>query len=307
MAQVGVIVARFQVASLTAAHIELLSTVGRASNRVIVFLGVTAVGQPTKNDPLDYETRRLMILEQFPNYSIVPIVDEKSYTGWDNKLDALIASHTQFDKVTLYGGRDSFLKSYKGKYPTRTLTLDTPLNVSGTNNRAITASNTRASEDFRAGVIYAILNSYTKVLPTVDIALFDRAYDAIDPRVLLGKRTTEAKWRFVGGHAEVEGSLEENAIREAQEEAHVTPYDLKYAGSTPINDWRYTGTPEAIKTTLFVGRVPDEEQEAATQFDDYDDIGEVKWHNFWDLTISDFEGEHQKLFLLVKGFVVEQR
>lgn len=303
MANVGVIVGRFQVAALTDAHLELLHRVGFLSDRVLVFIGVTAVGQPTKHDPLDYETRRLMILEKFPHYSIAPIVDMKLYDAWDAKLDSLINANVQFDSVTLYGGRDSFLKTYGGKHKSEVLTLQAYDSISGSLQRLEIAKNPKASEAFRAGVIYATLNSYTKVLQCVDIALADRKYSDPKMNLLLGKRTTEAKWRFVGGHAEVEGSLEENAEREAEEEAHVNPYNLKYVGSTVISDWRYVGTPESIKTAMFIGYVPEDQQKSATEHDDYDDIGEVKWFPFAKLTADDFEVEHAKLFKLLSEYI----
>ena len=71
---VGVIVGRFQVPSLHEAHRELIQSVVNKHPRTIIFLGVSPV--PTsRNNPLDFETRRRMIQDEFPEVEILYIKD----------------------------------------------------------------------------------------------------------------------------------------------------------------------------------------------------------------------------------------
>ncbi len=46
----------------------------------------------------------------------------------------------------------------------------------------------------------------------------------------------------------------EDAKREVQEEAGVEVGNITYLGSTLINDWRYRGEIDKIKTALFVAK-----------------------------------------------------
>ena len=62
---IGVIVARFQVASLHEGHKELIDTVLTNHPKVMIFLGLSQV-KGSINDPLDYQPRKQMILETFP-------------------------------------------------------------------------------------------------------------------------------------------------------------------------------------------------------------------------------------------------
>lgn len=293
----AVVVGRFQVAELSEAHKELLSEVGRLhDDRVIVFIGISAIGQPTKNNPLDYETRRRMVQAHFPTYSIAPIVDQKTDELWSTKLDEAIRAQVQFGKVFLYGGRDSFAPHYKGQYEVKTIDFKSSITISGTAIRQTISDHVLETADFRAGVIYALENSYTRIMPTVDIAIMAEALDTTVNKevqfVLLGKRGFEQGYRFIGGHAEIQGSLEENAIREAQEEARITPYNLTYVGSKTVDDWRYKGTPEKIKTTFFIGWLKNEDKHLACAGDDID---EVKWFSLRDLPNINVEIEHHFL------------
>ena len=64
-ADVGVLVGRFQVPNLHPGHIELIQSVCEAHSKVLIFLGL-APTKATRNNPLDFESRKHMILEKFP-------------------------------------------------------------------------------------------------------------------------------------------------------------------------------------------------------------------------------------------------
>lgn len=269
MINYGVIVGRFQVDSLHAGHLELFRQVSEKHDRVIVFVGVPRT-IPTQRNPLDFETRKKMIQADYPDFTILPLRDEKTDQFWSDKLDDAIASVTNFTgRVTLYGGRDSFVPHYYGIHAVTTLEIPSP--TSGTAIRARITNRVMQSPDFRAGVIYSASNRFPLVIPTVDIAiLHDDGEGRI--RVLLGKKPGEEQYRFVGGFVEANKTLEDNARREAYEETKLDVSSLEYVGSFPVNDWRYAQDKDAkIITTLFIGWSMTRHAIAS------DDIKEVRW------------------------------
>lgn len=267
-ADVGIIVGRFQVPELHRAHCDLIQTVLDRHSKVVIFLGVSPC-KTTANNPLDFETRKQMILKVFPTVNVLYIRDVGSDGVWSANLDNSIKDVIGPNQsAILYGGRTSFIPYYKGKY--LTCELEPDVYVSGSEIRKVVRNNTKDSVDFRAGVIWATENQYAAVHPTVDIAIYDKK----NRKVLLARKPHESLYRFVGGFADVNSSsYEEDAVREVYEETglKLCKSDLLYIGSTLVDDWRYRSERNKIKTLLYVGfykggvPVPD------------DDIAEVKW------------------------------
>jgi bifunctional NMN adenylyltransferase/nudix hydrolase len=285
---VGIIVGRFQVPSLHEAHTELIRRVWEKHDRVIIFLGVAPVWV-TRNNPLDFEARKQMILREFPELTVLYIKDTVSDNDWSTALDRQIADVVgPNQKVLLYGGRDSFLNRYTGKYATEELEPETYINVSGTEIRRQVSNKVKASPDFRAGVIWAAANQYTKVYPTVDVAVYDEK-----GRWLLARKPYETKFRFIGGFADSTSSCYENdARREVAEEAGVEVDGITYVGSSLIDDWRYRNEADKIKTILFKAKYIFGRPTAA------DDVCEVRWfetRDLWDAVVD----EHRPLVELL--------
>jgi bifunctional NMN adenylyltransferase/nudix hydrolase len=94
-----------------------------------------------------------------------------------------------------------------------------------------------------------LYNQYTKVYPTVDIACFRNN----KKEILLGKKATNNKWRFIGGFADPEDvSYETAAKRELIEECgEMEIGEVTYETSAKINDWRYRNEADKIITLLF--------------------------------------------------------
>ncbi len=90
----------------------------------------------------------------------------------------------------------------------------------------------------------------------------------------------------------MQGSYEENALREAHEEAGITPENLTYVGSQTVDDWRYRSTSEKIKTAFFIGWINSEDNHLAKAGDDID---EVKWISLNYLPNAHIEEEHEFL------------
>jgi bifunctional NMN adenylyltransferase/nudix hydrolase len=300
-ANVGCVVARFQVPYLTEVHKELVDTVLSKHAKVLIFLGISAIkGNP--NDPLEFQPRKQMLLEQYPshqypNLHIAYIKDNRSDEEWSKNLDILIRDQLSVnDKVVLYGSRDSFLPHYKGTF--QTVELEQTRDVSGTELRAQVAQAPQSDPKFRMGVIWLANQSYPTVYSTVDVLVFDPK----ERRVLLGRKPNEKFYRIVGGFADVEDdSFEQSAARELYEETKLTVgvNTLAYLGSKKINDWRYRNNPKAkIITHLYVAPYSMGSAKAS------DDIAEVRWMKYDgfnpELVLVE---EHQPLWPMVKKFI----
>jgi bifunctional NMN adenylyltransferase/nudix hydrolase len=287
----GVVVGRFQVHELHDAHMELFRQVRNRHQRVIVMLGCAPTG-PTKYNPLDFETRRRMVQAKFPDFTVVPIMDKKTDEEWSKELDARISDIVQVGEVTLYGGRDSFVPHYSGKWKPKELDIEIP-DLSGQQIRDKLTNTILESSDFRAGWICALQNMFPKVVTTVDVAILYNTGTAFTS-VLLGKKKGEKLWRFIGGHADPKGSFEDDAKREAFEETGLDIQSVEYLGSFLVDDWRYTKGTDKIKTIFFKGYTTSQAAKAN------DDISEVKWFDLLSLNGLQLEKEHRPLLGLLQ-------
>jgi bifunctional NMN adenylyltransferase/nudix hydrolase len=274
---VGVLVGRFQVPELHDAHRDLINTVLRKHDKVIIILGSSPLWA-TKTNPLDFQARRQMIRETFPDADIevLYIKDVHNDDMWSKQLDG------PGQTAVLYGSRDSFLNHYTGTLPSAE--LESTVFVSGTEVRKdVARSKARNSSDFRAGIIWATQNRFPTSFPTVDVAVLNN--DAT--KVLLAKKPNETKYRFIGGFADPKrsNSFEEDAIREVQEEAGIKVSGLEYLGSAKIDDWRYRGEDDKIKTLFFVA------MHASGTPEPDDDIAELKWFSLQELEELAWEEE----------------
>lgn len=270
---VGVIVGRFQVPSLHSEHKKLFDRVISMNHKVIVFLGIP-IFKTTDSNPLNFEMRRDMILEDYPNITILGIQDvpggREEDIKWSRNLDNKIEEILMPDqKVILYGGRDSFIKGYHGKF--RTEILEPERYVSGSEIRQHVKNAVLSPLHFRAGVIWATQNQYPSVLPTVDCLIYNLKYD----KILLGRKENESKWRFIGGFSDINSlSYEEDIQREVLEETSIELdiKSFKYLGSLKVNDPRVYSNKYKIKTIIFETSADD-----SLNFVGDDDITEVKW------------------------------
>lgn len=277
---IGVIVGRFQLASLHEAHRDLIQTVLDKHPKVLLLLGLSPL-RGTINDPLDFQPRKQMILEEFPpsrypNLTIGYIKDQHDDAIWSEKLDATIKDQVgPSDTVVLYGSRDSFLPYYQGKFDCRELQSERV--ISGSEIRAQIAAAPQSAPLFRAGAIWATHQRFPTVYSTVDIAVINTRDLGNGPEntILMARKPTESQYRFVGGFVDIKDeSIEHAALRELYEETGLTVglQGLKYVGTARVDDWRYRKNPaEKIMTHLFVGQYSHGSPTAS------DDISEVRW------------------------------
>lgn len=293
---VGVIVGRFQVPHLHEVHEELINLVTSNHARTVIFLGLAAC-KGTKNNPLDFEARKQMILAKFPEVTVMPLRDTRSDEVWSRNLDTslrdLLNPH---DTATLYGGRDSFISHYNGKFQTQELESDRV--ISGSEIRSELSKRTKGTADFRYGAIWGAYNRYPTAYTTVDIAIFNEDYT----KILLARKPDEKEYRLVGGFSTPESkSFEDDARREVHEEAQIEIGDLVYLGSYHINDWRYRSEVDKIKTILFATKYVFGNPSGA------DDIAEVEWTEIGDKTTLPIVTEHVELVKRACEYAAEQR
>lgn len=287
---VGVIVGRFQVNELHEAHLDLIQGVCNEHQKVIIFLGLSPV-LVTQNNPLDFESRKQMVLDEFPNVIVMYIKDNPSDEQWSKELDEKISDLIGPNQsVVLYGSRDSFISHYSGKFKTQELLQE--VYVSGSEIRKNISKKVKNTSEFRSGVIWGAYNRYPTCYPTVDIAIFNDDYT----KILLGRKPKETLYRFVGGFADPRSeSYEADARREVMEETHVEVSDPEYIGSMLVNDWRYRHEVDKIKTMFFKCKVIFGRPEPG------DDIAEVRWFDFNTLKDEMLVKEHVKLLVLLKA------
>lgn len=289
----GVIVGRFQVTDLTEGHMELFRQVRRNHKTVIVFVGV-APASLTQNHPLDFPTRKAMIQAKFPEFIVLPLRDTRDDESWSEQLDYAISSCADFADVTLYGGRDSFVPHYHGRFKPVELALSVDASISATANRKEHSDKVLESSDFRAGMIYAIHHLWPVTLMMVDIAIL--SYDRSE--VLLAQKPGENKWRFAGGHVEArKGNIEKNARLEAIEETGCDLIDQEYIGSAIIDDWRYRVADRSVLTAFYAGRVSNMGAVAK------DDVKDVRWFRLDKLTAFDMMVEHMELLVMLQNYL----
>ncbi|MCK9369161.1 NUDIX domain-containing protein [Candidatus Dojkabacteria bacterium] len=290
-ADVGVIVGRFQVDELHDGHISLINQIVNNHRKVIVFLGLSPCKCTVRN-PLDFESRKKMILEKFPDIIVLYIMDQYSDISWSDNLDnqiKIISGPKQ--TVILYGSRDSFIKYYSGKYETEE--LEQTIFTSGTEIRKKISNLVAGSPEFRKGVIWAVNNQWPKCFPTVDIAIIGRKYNTLS--VMLGKRKGEPKYRFVGGFVNPGETLESAALREVIEETCLSLKGLRYLKSFVIDDWRYRSEADKITSSLFIGEYDGDLPQAS------DDIDELRWFVLAQSLLSVIVDEHKDMMYSLLG------
>lgn len=259
--QVGIIIGRFQVDDLHPAHRAVIDEVKDRHDSILIFLGVPATFLSQRN-PLDFATRRRMIQSHYPDIEVLAIQDTKLDRNWYQELDRRIREVEPHANVTLYGGRDSFIDHYDGQF--ETVELDIENSFSGTEIRERVGRNPLHTQDFRAGVIYAIANRHSLNHLTVDMALLRDPSNSPTKKwqILLGKKHEDNKWCFPGGFVDTKDpTLESAANRELFEETgfHTSGAtdSRRYVLSMEIsNDWRYAHEVDRVLTTLFEYQIP---------------------------------------------------
>lgn len=291
--KLGIIVGRFQVPYLHTGHVALLQYVKQHSDRVMVFLGVSQA-RNTRENPLDFVTRSLMLRKFDANIMTLAIEDCSSDAVWCTRLNEQIARSTSGEHITLYGSAGSFIDTYRKQAELSGRgygAIVTPFEatVSGTALREAAAKTVMECASFRTGAIHAAYQRYPAVHTTVDIAVFKHDF------VLLVRKPNESQWRFPGGFADPQSpSFEADAHREMWEECggiDVGGYatGVHYVGSRLQADWRYSKGVDKVKTILFTADYISGAIKAG------DDVEQVDWIEWVTLSDQHMVPEHRPL------------
>lgn len=293
---IGVIVGRFQIDKLHEGHIALLDHVTNLHNKVIVFLGV-AQGEHKEEQALEYATREKMIKSAYPSILTIPLPDMHDDELWSKNLDNKVREAFSHGSVTLYGGRESFIPHYSGRF--RCEEVSNAIEQSATARRNQIKREVRDTEDFRAGILYHAANSYPNVFPCVDAAIIK---EGETPMILLARKPNEKLYRFPGGHVDPEdSSYEAAAKREAREECgNIELGKAEYVTSMRVDDWRYRSSRNKITTALYKMKYLWGSVSAN------DDIVECKWMEASELIsegaiIKHIVPEHRELMIALLG------
>ena len=296
---VGCMVARFQINELHEGHHYVIKQVIQNHKKAIIFLGVPKfVG--TKKNPLDFDTRKKMVQESYPDVVVAPLPDQGNNQRWARELDRRIQEIYPHGEILLYGGRDSFIPYYKdggGKFDTKELE---PLGVfAGADVRKLISEEVKNSSDFRSGVIYHAYNLFPRVVPTVDVVPID------GEKFLMARKYNESEWRFIGGFVKPEDNSNEMAARRvfySETGRKSEPGDMEYLGSCYIPDWRFRGEEDRVMTTLFKTKClwgtvsPSEDIAELRWFGPNDSVKVVKEHcEIFKMFYTDYKKEKDKI------------
>ncbi|MFL5747725.1 MAG: NUDIX domain-containing protein [Niastella sp.] len=246
MKATGVIIARFQTPYLHEGHKYLIDEIRSKHNKVIVVLGVSPV-KGSRRNPFDFYTRERLLKQYAPELMVLPLSDHPSDETWSKNLDTLLQNTFPSESFILYGSRDCFMPYYNGHC--QVVALPEFGEHSSTAIRNENSDKVLDSVDFRMGINYAFQNTYSKVYPTVDIAVLRDG----NTQVLLGKKHNAPEWRFPGGFSDpTDDNYESAARRELQEECGDLEINaMQYIGSAKIDDWRYRSEEDKIMTLFF--------------------------------------------------------
>jgi bifunctional NMN adenylyltransferase/nudix hydrolase len=281
--KLSVIIGRFQTPMLHEGHRALIKYAMDKGDKLLVILGVNPAGI-TDKDPLDFACRLSMMdtylstvykqRKDAKPFHILAARDQPSDALWSHKIDELIQGllkthYIEPHKVTLYGGRDSFIPHYRGSYATQYLPKAYSYKVNASQIRKdIGELFPPDNATFRQGIIYASESMFPTSYQVVDVAILGRSES-----VLLGRKNIDGgMYRFPGGFVDpTDSSLAMAAKREAKEETGIDVYLPRYIDSYRVKDYRYRSTKHKIMTAFHYARYFDGVAKAS------DDLDEVKW------------------------------
>lgn len=276
---IGVLVARFQTNDLHDGHKYVIDQVVKNHKKVIIFLGVPKfVG--TKKNPLDFDTRKKMIQQYYPDIVVSSIPDTNDNHIWAKELDKRIREIYPHGDVLLYGSRDSFIPYYHqglGKFITKE--LDPLGTFTATDVRRLISEEVKNSIDFRSGVIYHAYNLYPRVIPTLTLIPFN----SDKTKILISKKYNENSWKLISGFIlPSDDTIELSGKRILLNKAgtNIESENYQYFASMKVEDWRFRGEDDKVMTTIMTCDY------LWGQINPSDDISEIKWISIKELKKS---------------------
>ena len=268
---VGVVIGRFQIDMLHAGHLALLDYVEEHCSRMVIFVGVRPA-EASDTNPLDYETRAMMLQEYYPKATVLPIVDCHNDEVWSKNVDELIQTVYGINaEVVIHVGRDSFAPHYKGIYHIEEHSFgEVSDKFAACDFREDLRGEIPSYQSERKGIIHAFVNMPHRFIMMVDMFM-TRGNGKDSYEILVGKKPHEEQWRLPGGRVEQDENFRQAASRELAEETGMylvggSP-GWKIVGDFNVPDWRVRDTDRiTYKTVLMVGEYAWGKAEAGTDF-----------------------------------------
>ena len=314
----GVIYAPFQIPRITYRH-KLLIDIAFDTHQLCVIALPVKRFPPTKTSPLDFDTRKAMIGTSYPNVAVVPIPDQKYAAKFIQTLHSAIPA---IEPIHLYADSKSvaLYKEHGGTWETTVCELHAdeqdcrqseeflkqsaldllrhPEEIEKLGEHAIASVHQFAAESYRSGMVVATQKQFTHSYPTVDVAIRRITNDG-RRQLLLGRKPEELLFRFPGGFVDPSDlSYESTALREGFEETGAISLSKpRYVASRRVDDWRYRGEADGIKTILFQCDFLGADAELKAG----DDLEEIRWFDEDYLVPEQFEPEHRHLLEMLLG------
>lgn len=265
--KIGVIIGRFQTPRLTKSHRQLIDKVYSKSEAVVIMVGQSDV-RNTHRYPLSFEAVKTMLQEYIlfdwqVDPIVVPVFDHISNEYWSQQVDEIIGRIDRDDEVTLYGGRDSFIPYYSGKYKTEELSIGV---VGESATRLREAIGFPETEEERRGAIWAAYYRYPAMYSVIDCIAVNDAGE-----ILLARKKGNKVWQLIGGFVDPADETLENAVqREMKEETGLEVQKSTYFFTTRISDVRYAKEVDKVMSHVFLCQVNGNPTPM-------DDIEEAQW------------------------------
>lgn len=254
---IGFVIGRFQVDNLHEGHIGLFDFALEESTQVVALIGRTSL-LSVDGYALDFQSVTYMIQEMYPDVTCVPLDNCPDNAGWSAKVDSIVSMLTNPGVTAkLYGGRDSFIPHYEGRY--ECVEYCPPSDISGisaTERREEIAADFVRTSEGRKGMILATKRSWVKynAKMCIDVVAWKGGYR---DHFLVGWKKDDPRLRLPGGFVDDGETLEMAVRRESAEEFNCQIERPEYIGSFVIDDWRYRPLGQHITTAAFQCHVSD--------------------------------------------------
>lgn len=241
--KLGVVIGRFQVPYLHKGHVTLIEEACKNSDQVLVLVGTSEFR--SKRNPLTYREVSYMLSEiEFSKpITLRSVEDCPTDREWSSRVDSLIAVYEPTE-VVLYGGRDSFIPHYTGRYTTRL--VETVGSCSGTALREQVAATYEASTLGERRQVVASWQRQFEVVPVaVDIVVLTKGKRILGDEytgILLGRKRKNDGLRLPGGFLDkTDLSIRHAASRELKEETNIEipPEQFEIREGRLVKDWRF--------------------------------------------------------------------
>jgi nicotinamide mononucleotide adenylyltransferase len=160
----GVVIGRFQEHKLHDGHKWLIMNTLCRHFDVLIIVGCR---KTDKRNPLPFNFVKDMIYDSFPTTGCgrLAIIPQEDIDGddeeWYRQVEAKIDKYPDSEGTKLYASRDSTIIKYHGKY-SPVVAIDPIVGISASTIRDEISKTCTSNEDFRAGVIWAVMNILKK-------------------------------------------------------------------------------------------------------------------------------------------------